>query len=1047
MRTPNAEQRAAIEHQGGVLLQAGAGSGKTFVLVEHICFLLSRFVDKYAGIELPRFERLMREYLQSIALMTFTKKAAGELSIRLSRRVEQERESSPYAKQWAALQSQLEALFVGTIHGFCFKLIAEGYFSEIPMMDTITSEHELTILLDDAFKDFLLQMSAHDEVLATMRMNKDSLLEAMAHVFSDASLRMEWENFRVGKWLDYPFEETFLSILHAQGLYALFDKTEWQIEEKYREKKWAQYLLKAEGSLYQPQNVSDLKSHWDFYQSQGRLPGKPRSASHELGKRFQVLKKYRDFLKSYCDSFVAYEEHKDGVVFQWCQWLKHLFDYLNQHYNKLGVMTYADLEYIVLKGLREQYIRVKIQQRYRYLIVDEFQDTSKIQFEIMSHVIGHDFSKIFAVGDMKQAIYGFRGGEISVFEECMKQVPQNLELKNNYRSSPRIISFNNHFFSAIFPLGPKFEGDAVGRRISLSHQKTPSVVSCDSSGRVEARASDSDAKEFDAGEAQEIFGILNEKAPPEIKTTCILYRKLAPSLELLRHLLASQMSFSAQVKIPYGEGPVLAIFFQLVEGYLSKRDEKSTLFLLNGIFRYLGSHIVLDEERMRSFYSLLDEWGPYHAYTKLLFELGCSDSSMEASLFFLRSLLSVCHDDLERFCLYFRQVQGKFLSFEFQRGNDAKRIQIMTVHAAKGLEFDRVILAGIYTNGKTGHQSSPFGKWPGSFSWKKGRAQKKFYLSPLLILEKYEHKYQNFDEGKRLLYVAATRARRELLWVDFHKAKNISGEHWICAFRANLSPITEGLIEESKSLLCADQLSVQEAGKRPFFHHHPLGFFPLRPRGEKILFLGEVSVTVLALIAQCPRKFYLRNVLRVPPKEFAQVPEQSGQFHSSIQRGEELHLAISCMIKGKEHIHQDPILQWVYEQMGPYSRGEFISERSLKFPLFGMMISGVPDLLIKDGEKTMIWDFKTGARKQEEDHYWLQLKLYAMALWNLGDVDKEQEIELSLLYLDEREKVSYVVKFSLVESEVFSFWQLANAVDQTNRAHCPFCDYGKLCRF
>ena len=82
IKTPNTEQRAAIEHCGGVLLKAGAGSGKTFVLIEHICHLISKFIEENGGLELSHFENKIRERLNSIALMTFTKKAAGELSIR-----------------------------------------------------------------------------------------------------------------------------------------------------------------------------------------------------------------------------------------------------------------------------------------------------------------------------------------------------------------------------------------------------------------------------------------------------------------------------------------------------------------------------------------------------------------------------------------------------------------------------------------------------------------------------------------------------------------------------------------------------------------------------------------------------------------------------------------------------------------------------------------------------------------------------------------------------------------------------------------------------
>ena len=84
MRTANPEQKLAIEHQGGVLLRAGAGSGKTFVLVEHIVYLAKQWILTQG--HSPNFEEYIRTEFSKIVMMTFTNKAAGEMSIRLNER-------------------------------------------------------------------------------------------------------------------------------------------------------------------------------------------------------------------------------------------------------------------------------------------------------------------------------------------------------------------------------------------------------------------------------------------------------------------------------------------------------------------------------------------------------------------------------------------------------------------------------------------------------------------------------------------------------------------------------------------------------------------------------------------------------------------------------------------------------------------------------------------------------------------------------------------------------------------------------------------------
>src|SRR5690606_40165175 len=70
-----------------------------------------------------------------------------------------------------------------------------------------------------------------------------------------------------------------------------------------------------------------------------------------------------------------------------------------------------------------------------------------------------DFKKLFCVGDAKQAIYGFRGGELAVFKDCGDMIPLNLELSHNYRSLAEIVEANNSAFDHILPIGFNFSSN------------------------------------------------------------------------------------------------------------------------------------------------------------------------------------------------------------------------------------------------------------------------------------------------------------------------------------------------------------------------------------------------------------------------------------------------------------------------------------------------------------------------------------------------------------------------------------------------------------
>ena len=1068
MNIANREQKEAIEHQGGVLLQAGAGSGKTFVLVEHVCYLISLFIKKNKGLELSHFEELIKKYFHSIVLMTFTNKASGELSIRLQKRIKKEQMSGPYKKQWEIARLQSGKIFVGTIHRFCLKLISEGHFTEVSLSTHLISRNELRVFFNDAFKGFLIQNALDNEVLKVIRANKDSLLESMTDIFLDPSLRINWERRSAEKMLDYSFIDTLKALFDLQGVSDIFRQTPWDIEKKDQGKKWAIYLREAERISF-PRDIEDLKAHKVFFQSYKNLPPRPKNKGDELIRHFENLKKYRDFLYKNCESFAAYEENKNGVVLQWCQWLKKIFIHLSQSYERIEGITFSDFEYIVLKGLENKNVRKKISRQYQHLIVDEFQDTSRIQFKIIRYVINDDLTKLFVVGDVKQAIYGFRGGEISVFQDCLSRIPRTLELKNNYRSLPNIITFNNLFFSDIFQQNLEFRGE-IKWQVPISHQRVPLERDYGFLGKVEVRVREVEGKEklknaeINYLEANEIGDYLMAlEDGPETKTTCVLYKKLAPSLELLKQIFSSGMSFTAQVKIPLEEAPILLLFYRLIEGYLANRNSDSTLFLVNGIFFYLSFGPPLNSKQLENFYSLLEEIGPYYAYIKFLFERGISHSLVENDLSFMRSILEVCHDDLERFYLCFKKSKDETFSFEFQVGHHPKKIQIMTVHASKGLEFDHVILAGIQTNGTRRTQTPIFGKSPGSFCWKKDEGQIKFYESPLLILERWENKYKDFSEDQRLFYVAATRAKERLTWIDFSFSQSSYSpprSSWIYAFHSELSSGTKNLIrnktlEGSKG--GSQKTPQQTTLPRPFFHQAPLGVLPAREKSEDILLLGELSVTGISMLAQCPRKFYLRNILKIFPEDVGEIGPLEGvsfgkKSLSSAERGSKIHLDLSQIIQNNllipvEKTSEFELLRWARDQLLPYKTDQLISERPLKFPLFGLMVSGIPDLIIKGPQKTMIWDFKTGSQGEDNERYWLQLKLYALALWQLGDVDKNDPIELSLLYLDEKAKLSLIISFHQVKAEFFLQWELSNSPHQVNRHHCPLCDYGKLCRF
>ena len=112
------------------------------------------------------------------------------------------------------------------------------------------------------------------------------------------------------------------------------------------------------------------------------------------------------------------------------------------------------------------------------------------------------------------------------------------------------------------------------------------------------------------------------------------------------------------------------------------------------------------------------------------------------------------------------------------------------------------------------------------------------------------------------------------------------------------------------------------------------------------------------------------------------------------------------------------------------------------------MISGIPDLLLipKGDQKAQVWDFKTGRITQENlNHYWVQLKVYAYALFELKRVPLSSEIELKLVFVDQKEILTQTTTFSQCSQDLFPLWQSQNEPWKINSDHCGQCPYGDIC--
>lgn len=1080
----NSEQLRAIQHKGGVLLSAGAGSGKTFVLKEHFIYLCESWIDDFSKKDSMELNQFIKKKLRKLVFMTFTNKAAGELEIRIKMAIDSKLEicSENHQAFWQSIRTNVDFMTIGTIHGFCLRLIRQGFLRSVPSEISIISDNEFIKYLSDQLDNWLLaEKDNFGSEQKMMLKNKDKVVDALWTIFSDASVRKSW----LEATSEHIFSDDYINHILEQICLELGFKDVWNPSiniletQEHKGKKWQIFLDEFLKYIQSGPNILQVISFFDGHDF--KIPARPsgKNIAKNITLYYESVRDLKDWLKKNSESILAFIRFKNSSVKSWYESLVKLVLFVENNYSQMEGVTFADLEYLVITALKDESIIEEISKEYHYFVVDEFQDTSQLQFSIIEKIIKGDYTRLFCVGDPKQAIYGFRGGELGVFLDCMKKMPLKLSLRNNYRSLEEVIDYNNHFFEFLFKKGIGFEGEEINS-IRVEHQESP--ISYSDKGRVQELNLSLDfleegAKisnfEIDYLEALGIFEQINS-LKTRSESCAVLYKRLKPSYILIDQLIKNNISFTAQVKIPFLEDPINGIFDLLLK-YLknkSERKDEYSLYLLNAYGRLIKgeNYCPITTNILKKFVTESEYYGIYYGFCHVLESLSVSNSNYVQNLQVIEAAIKASHHDIDELIIYFDKLKGNSYSVDFQYGDKPESVLLMSAHASKGLQFPHVILGGIHTNGTTIVNRGPIGKLPGSFKWSDKLEGRKQYKTPVFLWEEIVNKKREFSESKRLFYVANTRAEQSLSYITLSfnagKRSRIQSDSWVNGIetwkeqgesftqleRIQLRPVEQ------------DKFSKLDQNQTPFFHRDNLGIIMTDEKKNSLL-IPELSVTRLASLSQCPRKFYLENFCRLSDEDTTILAslgpcqkeennpllEETLPSLSSKERGDRLHLEISRAIKCRFQVDVSTDIAWVVEELKTKQKDfNFVSEKQMTFPFFSYMINGIPDLILFSRNPelpTEVWDFKTGRYDKKKDiFYQFQLYCYAYALYSQKYIQKEETIGLFLYYVDEKKKTKELISFQEVEAFLSRFLADINSPEIENEEHCPSCSFRPICQ-
>ncbi len=461
MSTRTPEQIAAITTlDRNVIVVAGAGSGKTFVLVERFLHLL----DVH-----PEWA------LNAIVAITFTTKAAAEMRARVRRELEARAQNAlddETRARWQRLWASMEGSRIGTIHALCASILrANAAEAGIDPQFTVLEEDDAAVLLERAADQVMRDLISEDDSAALLfgEYPASAIRQALIeHAHASRTLPDLLPDY-VAYWVALWSENARGLLVHFLEDAEFWDHAHWAPDGGFPQGDdllldvWSACyaLLDALRQPADPQTqVGYLKQLVKAINLKGGKPslwggtdGVKESRAH-LG----AMREYAEALAKVIGDPPGEDSQRAAALIPlWHRAITRMRAAYADAKDRLSAVDFDDLERKT-RDLLERFPHVGERYRggeFRHVMVDEFQDTNADQWAIITALADvNQPGSLFLVGDPKQSIYAFRGADVSVFERvraAFKATPAGLEILmgQSFRTHTTLVNGFNDLFGQI----------------------------------------------------------------------------------------------------------------------------------------------------------------------------------------------------------------------------------------------------------------------------------------------------------------------------------------------------------------------------------------------------------------------------------------------------------------------------------------------------------------------------------------------------------------------------------------------------------------------
>ena len=871
-----------------MFIQACAGAGKTFALTKRYAAILDRFAQEAAtGVPKDRVDH------KKILVITFTKKAAGEMNRRIYKDVTlllsgnepkgmEGRNFCPILRNsqnenvqqfTRKLKDTFSKNSISTIDSFCANILREfAYKLDLDPQFLSQDEHDTKKLLNEAldvwvsdmlkddpayFNSLLDELSFYQikEILKSMYGSREVLDDYIKDFENkpEEQIWKEWLQLYTPDVDTITIEIRLISLWReaqeecldkTDKLYQLFARMIGNLEKikKYNlpqeyKSAFLSCVINVKGDLITTKN-SKLKY-------KDNVPGNVKKWNDDFKKDAQ---EWFDFIKNSLsiEELTATPGPQDKKIISLIKSLiesyRNFDDYFKNIRMDRDLLDFSDVIILTHKLIKEnEDIRNILGKRYRHIMLDEFQDTNPLRWQIIEMILnaGKDI-KLFIVGDRKQSIYRFNNADVTVMDVAQKYIGEEpVEFDDNYRSSEKFIkeAINDVMPNILkTPDEPREKYEAVFKKTHFSSKKEdksdidePAIerIWCEH-GKDEEDYIPAYHTAYHVKRMQEKYENSEIDVKPKEPLIGVLLRRGTKLSEYLQAFHKFDIPVSIVGGKDFYDSPALRDIFHLISVLDNPLDDHALIGLLRSPFFALPDPLIhqLADRGKKSIFeaiSLIPELqNAYHdlliwkersktvPLDELISDIIDKDdrelayvselmpeqqlANFDKAVNIIRGLVRSGSSLREIREYFYYQIKSK--ADESQAEYPAKaRVQILTVHKAKGLEFPIVVIPEMNSKGNSGKEKFRYGKHENrpEITLSLGDDEKPGMLMRLKEITKNEEE----AEDKRIFYVAVTRAIHKVLLLGEGEDKSSANSWWTKYVLQFTDPKQEDLLAEN----------------------------------------------------------------------------------------------------------------------------------------------------------------------------------------------------------------------------------------------------------